>query len=286
MYEMDLSGFSVTIVGIGLLGGSLAMAIRELNPENIWGVDTSSDALDYATDAGIIDKGFVDPKFPLKRSDLVLVCVYPEAVNDFLLKHTEDFKENAIITDIAGVKTSIAEFAEMFPRDDVDIICGHPMAGNEQCGVRSATAEIFKDASYILTPLKRNKAENLEFMEKLVRNIGFESVKVATPYEHDRIIALTSQIPHIMAVALVNSAFEDVDLRPFVGGSYRDSTRVAKINSELWTQLIMENRENVLGAIDLVQENLNEMREAISGGDSSKLSENLQCARQRREGLF
>ncbi|MGM0396511.1 MAG: prephenate dehydrogenase [Bacillota bacterium] len=283
---MDLSGFSVTIVGIGLLGGSMAKALRELNPDNIWGVDTSSDTLDYASSAGIIDKGFIDPEFPLKRSDLVFICVYPEAVKDFLLKHMNDFKENAIITDIAGVKTFIAELAETFPREDVDIICGHPMAGKEHCGIRGATAEIFKDASYLLTPLSRNKPENLDFLENLVRGIGFNCVKRTTPYEHDRIIALTSQLPHIMAVALVNAAFEDVDLRPFVAGSYRDSTRVAMINSELWTQLIMENDENVLGAIDLIQENISKIREAISERDNKKLSENLQCARKRREGMF
>lgn len=283
---MDLSGFSVTIVGVGLLGGSFAMALRELNPDKIWGVDSSHEALEYAVETGIIDQGFKDPKYPLKRSDLVMVCIYPEMVKEFLQDHMEDFKENALITDIAGLKSSIGDFAENFPRHDIDIICGHPMAGNEHSGVRSARAEIFREASYILTPLKRNKKENLDFMDKLVRGIGFESVKMATPHEHDRIVALTSQIPHMMAVALVNSAFEDVDMRPFIGGSYRDSTRVAKINSRLWTQLLMGNKENVLEALDLVQENLDRLRQAISRGDCRGLSEEMESARRRREELL
>lgn len=282
---MDISYFNITIVGMGLLGGSFALALRDLNPRSIWGVDLKEDVLRYAEHNGIIDKGFKDPEEPLSSSDLVIICIYPTQVVQFIEKHLSVFKKGAIIADIAGIKGSIAESVERLERDDIEIICSHPMAGNEYSGIRWADKGILQGSNYIITPLARNKEENIRMYEELMKAIGFGSVTRIDPREHDRIIALTSQLAHVVAVAIANNDIDGIEKRNFVGGSYRDATRVALINSDLWSQLLIENREHIIYQIDSFQQNISSIRDSISNMNKDDLKMCLDSARKRQEGL-
>lgn len=282
---MDLSDFKVTIVGLGLLGGSFALALRDLNPLRLFGVDVNAETIDFAESNGIVDKGYMDPTVPLGESDIVIICVYPNEVVSFIENNKCKFKKGALIADIAGIKECIAAKMEQIDRKDIDIICSHPMAGNEYSGIIWARKEIFQDANYIITPLKRNKEENLIFYERLMKSIGFGSVSRITPSDHDRVIALTSQLSHVVAVAIVNSDSSGLGEKSLIGGSFRDTTRVALINSDLWSQLLIENKTNVIKQIDLFKDSIEGIREAIIDSNHGDLQMYFNIARERRKEL-
>jgi prephenate dehydrogenase len=159
------------------------------------------------------------------------------------------------------------------------------MAGREKTGVRFAEASIFKGANYILTPIDRNKKENIEMLKGLIEDMGFKSVNCLKPEEHDEIISFTSQLTHAIAVALVNSDNEKFDTNCFIGDSYRDLTRIAKINSKLWTELFLENKYNLINKIDAFQNTLNEIKEALINEDVDCLERNFRKSTERREKI-
>ncbi len=170
---MDCSDFNITVVGLGLIGGSLAMAIsKKIKTKQLWGVDIDRDALDLAMASGIINKGFTDSKEPLQESDLVFVCIYPKAAVKFIRENMRHFKTGAIVTDVTGLKGLI--FREISPilRDDIDFIGGHPMAGNEFQGIQFASEKIFKGADYIMTPSAKSKRANVSLLKDLLFKIG------------------------------------------------------------------------------------------------------------------
>jgi prephenate dehydrogenase len=284
--EMDLTDFKITIVGMGLLGGSFALAFRDLKPGGIFGVDIDKEALRYAEFNGIIDKGYENPEEPLKISDIVIICLYPTQVASFIEKYLNIFKKGSLVADIAGIKGSIAEKAERLERKDIEIICSHPMAGNEYSGIQRASKEIFKGANYIITPLKINNEEKLVIYENLMKSIGFGNVIRINPFDHDKIIALTSQLAHVVAVAIVNSDEDGIDKKYFTGGSYRDATRVAYINSDLWSQLLIENQEHIVNQIDLFQKEIGCIRDAILNMRKDDLIMHMDMAREKQEVLL
>lgn len=276
---------NVTIVGIGLIGGSLAMAIKELNPQNLWAVDNNDRVRELVTASGVADEVFADPAVPLGKSDLVIVCLYPQAMANFMEKYNDNFKPGALITDVAGIKTSVLAKINSFLRSDIDFVGGHPMAGKEVWGFSNASTDIFIGANYILTPTSKNKQQNISFLEKLFGDIGFASVTSISPDYHDEIVALTSQLPHVISVSMANCIYTD-EISKFVGGSFRDYTRVALINSELWAELFMVNKDKLLQQIDLFQSNMDKIKEAIVGQDKKRLQEIMEEGARKREVLF
>lgn len=282
MEDLD---FSVTIVGLGLIGGSYALALRELNVKKIYAIDTNKEALDKGEEMGIIDKGFTDPEVPLKESDLVIVCVYPKVVKEFIKNNINNFKKGSILTDVTGIKSNFIEEVNDTLRDDIDFVFGHPMAGKELSGVQYASKEIFKGANYIITPTSRNKEKSIEFIENLARGMGFKSVKKITPKTHDKIIGFTSQLPHVIAVSLVNSDNSGLDIGKFTGDSYRDLTRIARINTKLWTELFIGNKENLVDEIEEFERNIRNLKNAIVNEDIKSLSKILNNAAKKREGM-
>ena len=279
---MSFSDFSITIVGLGLIGGTYAKAIKKLNPKNLWAIDIDKESLTYAEEKGIIDKGFTDSKIPLKDSDLVIMAVYPELTKNFVIDNMDNFKPGAIITDSAGIKEGLLEEIHLKLRDDLDFIGGHPMAGSGSSGVKAASAEIFKGANYIITPHDGNKEENIEVIKNLAKSIGFKNIVKICPRKHDEVIAFTSQLPHVIAITLMNCNYIE-NVSSFTGGSFNDVTRIAKINESLWSELMIENSEHIINQIDLFQDYMSGIKEAIKTSDYGALNDILKLSSANKE---
>ena len=283
---MDISDFNITIVGMGLLGGSMAMALKKLNPKNIWGVDINQDTIEFSEKNKIIDRGYIDSKIPIEKSDIVIICLYPNQIVEYIKANKSYFKTDAIVTDIAGIKLEIVTEINKIEDRQFEFISGHPMAGNEYSGIKYADEEMFKNANYIITPSKENKLETIEFITKLMKAIGFKNVITETPQSHDRIIALTSHLTHVIAVSLVNSNKLDIDTKLFIGGSFKDASRVALINSNLWPQLLISNKENVIEQIEIFEENINKIKQAILNDDKDLLESQFKIASKKRREIL
>lgn len=283
--DFNIKDLNITIVGLGLVGGSFAKALKPLKPKNIWAVDIDTGALDEGVGLSIIDRGYIKAKEPLKDSDIVIICVYPKLVEEFIRENKDNFKKGAIITDVTGVKNELVEDINGLIPKDVDFVFGHPMAGREKKGLGYSSAEVFKGANYIITPNPRNKAKSIEIIKWLAKNIGFEKIIELSPEKHDEVIAFTSQLPHVLAVALVNSDDLNIDTGSVVGDSYRELTRIAQINSELWTELFIENKGNLVQKIELLEENINKIKRAILEEDRDLLKEEFERSSDRRKKL-
>lgn len=285
---MKIFGF----VGLGLMGGSLAKAVKNCAVAaapfidggiQIFACDKDSSVLEQARTEGVITEGFsvdaVDKM--LEQCDVVFICLYPKLTLDFLLLHQSAFKSGAVITDIAGVKMLFAKGLVDFTRTDIDFVPAHPMAGSEKEGYAHSSPDIFKGRNYLFMPLENTKPESLVFLENLAYAIGFKRVIRTDAKSHDHKIAFTSQLCHLIASALVDSA-EDTNITTFGGGSYEDLTRIAMINSPLWTELFMENKDELLQHIDLFENSLVRLKTFLQNSDSESMQDALQEVRTKR----
>lgn len=264
-------GFNITIVGLGLIGGSMAKAIREnLKVKKLWAVDLDRDALKEAHESGIIDDFFEDEKVPLSNSDIVILCTYPNTALDFMKNNRNNFKHGALITDTSGIKEKIVEGARNVLRSDCEFIGGHPMSGKESMGYKYSDGNIFQGTNYIITPDEKSNKEAVLLLKEILFTIGFKKIIEMSPKEHDRIIAYTSQLPHILACIMMNSkSFEGS--RDVRGGSFRDITRVADINCELWSELLHENKQNILEELEAVMKDIKNISSMIDSDDVDSL---------------
>ncbi|MBO7174485.1 MAG: prephenate dehydrogenase [Spirochaetaceae bacterium] len=280
---------SYGFVGLGLMGGSFARAIREKvlgRPQSsgkIFACDINGASLTQSLSDGIIDGGFSLDEAPamLAQCDVVFICLYPHATLQFMEKNRSYFKPNSIVTDISGVKAEIIRNLPKILRDDVDFISGHPMAGSEKEGYTHASSKIFAGRNYILMPLEQNKAEHLTFFKNLVTDLGFTRIIETDAQVHDHKIAFTSQLCHVIAAALVDSA-EDTQITAFGGGSFEDLTRIAMINAPLWTELFSANKSELLGHIDSFQQSLEELRHHLETDNQQAMCQLLEGVRTKR----
>ena len=275
----------IVIVGLGVIGGSFAMALNEAGYKDVYGIDTNKETIKKAEELGIIKKGSPKGEEFLKEADLVIISIYPKIVKDFVESNKENFKAGAVITDATGIKGMfINEITKILP-EKVDFVFGHPMAGREKRGIDFASSKVFKGANYIITPIERNKEENIKLIENLAYEIGFKRVRRITPEFHDEMIGFTSQLPHAMAVALINSDEEGRDTGSFIGDSYRDLTRIANINEDLWSELFLGNKDNLLKAINNFETQLDLIKKAIYDNDKETLKKYFIKSTKRREKL-
>jgi prephenate dehydrogenase len=266
------------------MGGSFAKALRALPDDyRILALDKNPAALERARADGLIDGGFAPQDAPamLAQCDIVFVCLYPQDSIAFLTRQKSFFKTGAIVTEIAGVKREIVNHLSDILRDDVDFICGHPMAGSEKEGLPHSGAGIFKDKIYIIMPLPSNKRENIEFFKALIRKIGFARVTETNCAVHDHKIAFTSQLCHVIASALVDSA-EDTRITEFGGGSYEDLTRIAMINAPLWTELFLANKKELIFHITAFENSIQKIKQFIQENNAPALNAALQNVREKR----
>ncbi|MBU5488842.1 prephenate dehydrogenase [Clostridium sp. MSJ-8] len=275
----------IVIVGLGVVGGSFAMCLKEAGYDDVYGIDTNEDTLAKAKKQGLIKEGYKDGSVILKSADLTIMSIYPKFVKGFIKENKDYFKKGSIVTDATGIKEMIMKDVIDIMPDDVDFVFGHPMAGREKKGIDYASAKVFHGANYIITPISRNKPENVDKIEELAYNLGFGRVKRITPEYHDEMIGYTSQLPHAMAVALINSDDENRDTGSFIGDSYRDLTRIANINEELWSDLFLGNKDNLLKSISNFEKQLDIIKNAIKNDDKDTLVECFIKSTSRREKL-
>ncbi|NRT79085.1 prephenate dehydrogenase [Clostridium beijerinckii] len=275
----------IVVVGLGVIGGSFTMALKEAGYKDVYGIDINEEFLEKAKKLGLIREGFKNGEEVIKSADFIIISLYPRLVKQFIIDNKNNFKDGAVITDATGIKKMfIEDIVNILPKN-IDFVFGHPMAGREKKGIDFASSQVFKGANYILTPVSRNKEENLNMVENLIYKIGFKRVKRITPEYHDEMIGYTSQLPHSLAVALVNSDVEGRETGSFIGDSYRDLTRIANINEELWSELFLGNKENLLKSIENFEVELDKIKDAIEKDDKETLKEIFIKSTKRREKL-
>lgn len=272
----------ITVVGLGVVGGSFVKALKGLGHQ-VYGIDIDENTLQKAKDEGYIIEGYQDGKEIILQTDLTIICLYPSLVLDFIKNNK--FKKGSIITDAVGVKSYFLQEAMNIIDPDVEFVSGHPMAGREKRGFEYASKEVFKNANYILIEHPANSKESIVFMEKFVGTLGFKSVKIMSPQAHDEIISFTSQLPHAIAVALINSDNEKYDTGKYIGDSYRDLTRIANINEDLWSELFFRNSENLLNSIVTFEAQLALIKKALLENDEQLLKKLFIESSYRREKL-
>lgn len=275
----------IVVVGLGVIGGSFTMALKEAGYDDVYGIDINEESLEKAKKLGLIKDGFKDGQEIVKSADLIIISLYPRLVKQFIIDNRDNFKDGAVITDATGIKKLFVEDIVKILPENIDFVFGHPMAGREKKGIDFATSQVFKGANYIVTPVARNKEQNLKLIEDLAYKIGFKRVKRITPEYHDEMIGFTSQLPHSLAVALVNSDEEGRDTGSFIGDSYRDLTRIANINEDLWSELFLGNKENLLRSIESFEIELDKIKDAIKNDDKESLKEIFIKSTKRREKL-
>lgn len=271
------------IVGLGLIGGSMALALKGFEDFEIVGVDVSEPTLRFAREHGVADAVTNRAREAVEGADVVMLALHPQGILDFLEEHRDSFKAGCLVTDVCGVKSAVMEGAKCLP-PQVDFIGCHPMAGTEFSGVEHAFAEMFQGSHLILTPREDSTEEHLALLERLARHIGCQDVVRTTPGQHDAILAYTSQMMHIIAV----SVCDDPSLfacKGYEGSSFRGCTRVAALDVGLWTQLFSLNAPALVGCLDTLIGNLSAYREAIASGDREALAGKLAWSADRKRKM-
>ncbi|MBQ7288343.1 MAG: prephenate dehydrogenase [Clostridia bacterium] len=273
----------IGIVGLGLIGGSLAKAFKANTKHTIYGFDCNAATLQYALLTDTVDGELTDET--LSGCDYLFLAVYPGATVEYLTDNGPKIKKNCVVVDCGGIKRAICTACNpLAEKHGFVFIGGHPMAGLHRSGLKYASADLYKDASMILTPQNTQDILLLERVTALIKSIGFSSVTVTTPEEHDKIIAFTSQLAHVVSNAYVKSPQAQIH-RGFSAGSYKDLTRVARLNEVMWAELFMENRDNLLFEIDTIVESLQAYREALQQKDIKMLQTLLKDGSDRKERI-
>lgn len=275
----------ILIVGLGVIGGGYAMALKEAGYSEVYGIDTNEETLKKAKEMKIIKEGFTREDEIISEMDLIVLAIYPNLVKDFIVKNKNKFKENAIITDVTGIKQLfINDIVEILPQN-IDFVFAHPMAGRENKGIDYATNKVFQGANFLIVETKKNKEENIRKIENLAKEMGFKHIKRTTPAFHDEMIAFTSQLPHVLAVALTNSDIENRNTGEFIGDSYRDLTRIANMNEKLWSLLFLGNKKNLLEAMNNFEAEFDKIKKCIEENDEKNLQKLFIKSTIRREQL-
>ena len=267
---MENSDFKIAIIGLGIIGGSMAYALRGLKNANILGCDIDPETRRKAHDRGAVDEVSAEASPAIENADLVILCTYPELIVKIIRENRKSFKPGAIITDVCGVKSKLAKEIEEILPEGCEYVGGHPMAGKETDGFDSAAPELFGMCGFIITPVKSSTENGIKMIRDMARYIGATRITQSTPEEHDSVIAYTSDLMHVSAACLCLD-YNDKMNRAYTAGAFRDCTRIANINTGLWTQLFLENRTFLLDEIDSYIGSLNKVRAAIETQNDKEL---------------
>ena len=281
----DWSRLTFAIVGLGLIGGSYAKALRSLGVKRIIGLERNPATRQLALKLGIVDIALGEAGEDLQKADVIICCIYPDAIAPFIINNVGYFKENVLLTDVAGIKGQMIDAVQAALKPGMEFISGHPMAGRQSSGLEMSDAAIFRGANYIIVPEEGNSPEAISWLEAFAMALGCARTVQVTPTEHDRIIAYTSNLPHVTAVALIGSSSYNEKTKYFVAGSFRDGTRVADINPDLWCDLFLANKDKVADEVEKYMEQLTLWRDALRSGDGEQLKRLMSAARARRKEL-
>lgn len=277
---------NLTLVGLGLMGGSMALALKGQEKYIVRGVDIDPEVIEDALLKGAIQEGYVQPREAFLKSDWVVLCLHPLRLISFLKEHAAYLRPGTVVTDITGVKCEVmADILATLPKDVV-FVPGHPMAGRECGGWKNATDKLFEGRHYIFTPLdETEQADVLDKLRAFALDLGCRDVIVTTPKEHDVRIAFTSQMMHVLAAAVCDSPVF-TDSRGFEGGSLQDVTRVANLDAALWSELMSLNREALCQSISVLEANLAAYRECIQSGTRADIEEKLAHSAGRKRAVL
>ena len=271
----------ILIIGLGLIGGSYAEGLKRAGHE-VGAITRSQRTLDYALEIGFIDSGSTKvTQDYVSRFDILIFALYPHIFLDWIEKYQDCIRDGALLTDVTGVKGAVVHKVQAMLRPGLEFIGAHPMAGRELSGVENADCSIFEGANYIVTPTDANSPEAIRTCEDLGRTLGFKRISTLSPEQHDEMIGFLSQLTHCIAVSLMNCK-ESEHLVRFTGDSFRDLTRIARINEEMWPELFALNKDELLAQMDLFQKEFSRLREAIATDDTETEKEMMRISTLRR----
>ena len=271
----------ILIVGLGLLGGSYAKVLKRFG-FHVSAITLEQSSIDFAVNNDIIDEGSVelDEKM-IGEADLVIFALYPHVFVDWISDNQHLLKSGALITDVTGVKRSIVYKIQGMLRPDVEFIPAHPMAGRELSGVENSTDKMFFGANYIVTPTEKNTAEAIQTCVELGRLLGFSNVSILSPEEHDEMIGFLSQLTHCIAITLMTCNDKE-NMEKFTGDSFRDLTRIARINDLMWSELFVENKDVLLEQMDLFIKQFEDLKRMLEEEDIDGMRAMMRHSTKRR----
>ncbi len=269
---------NVGIVGLGLIGGSMAKSVKARTAHTVWGTDLDQETMALARMSGAIDGPLTEENLP--ECDLILIAICPGAAIRWVKDHAGKISRSAILVDLCGVKRVVVEaLAPVAEEYGFAYIGGHPMAGRERGGFTASSEDLYVGASMILTPDKRTDMQLLETLKAFFLDTGFAGLTFSDPEEHDRIIAFTSQLAHITSSAYVKSP-EAQRRRGFSAGSFQDMTRVARLDEDMWTELFLDDADYLVKELDILIENLTAYSQALKSGDAERVRALLKEGRE------
>ena len=274
---------NIGICGLGLIGGSLAKAIKKNTNNKVFGYDASEKIYLEAKMFKAVDDKLTTEK--IKICDIVFVAVYPQATIEYIKENQKHFKEDALVVDCSGIKRNVCE--ECFPiakGNNFTFIGGHPMAGTQYSGFKYARDNLYNNATMLLVPPNDIIIEKLEALQGLLKQIGFAKIQITNAQMHDKVIAFTSQLPHVISNSYIKSPQAEIH-RGYSAGSYRDLSRVAQLNAEMWTDLFLHNADNLIFEIDTLIENLQQYSDALKKNDAVKLITLLNEGNNRKHNI-
>ena len=271
----------ILIVGLGLLGGSYARALKRFG-FHISAITLEQSAIDFAVREGMIDEGSteLDEKI-IGEADLVIFALYPHIFVDWIRQNQHLLKSGALITDVTGVKRSIVYQIQEMLRGDVEFVAAHPMAGREVSGVENSTDKMFVGANYIVTPTEKNTPEAIQTCMELGKLLGFSNVTTLSPEEHDEMIGFLSQLTHCIAITLMTCNDKE-NLEKFTGDSFRDLTRIARINDLMWSELFVANKDVLLDQMNLFLDKFQELKTMLETEDIDGMRAMMRHSTERR----
>ena len=271
----------ILIVGLGLLGGSYAKVLKRFG-FHISAITKEQSSIDYAIREGIIDVGSIEvDEQIIGEADLVIFALYPHVFVEWIEKNQMLLKSGALITDVTGVKRSIVYKIQNMLRPDVEFIAAHPMAGREVSGVENSTDKMFVGANYIVTPTEKNTPEAIETCIELGRLLGFSNVTTLSPEEHDEMIGFLSQLTHCIAITLMTCNDKD-NMEKFTGDSFRDLTRIARINDLMWSELFVANKDVLLEQMNMFIDKFNCLKSMLENDDVDGKRQMMRHSTERR----
>lgn len=261
---------NIGIIGLGLMGASFAKRLSPQKDKTIYGIDQNEKTIQTALELNIIKEGSTDPDKLIKKCNLIILALYPTMIKPWIVENQQYLESGTILMDISGVKTNIVEPVQAILREDLELISIHPMCGRESRGINFAQADIFDNANYIIVPTDKNTPKAIEAAKQLGKDLRVKNISILSCEEHDRMIGFLSQLTHVIAVSLMNT-HDNSHLVEYTGDSFRDLTRIATINEDLWSELFLLNKDILLDEIDQFLDATKHFRDSLEKEDIDEM---------------
>lgn len=261
---------NIGIIGLGLMGASFAKRLSPQKDKTIYGIDQNEQTIQTALELNIIKEGSTDPDKLIKKCNLIILALYPTMIKPWIVENQQYLESGTILMDISGVKTNIVEPVQAILREDLELISIHPMCGRESRGIDFAQADIFDNANYIIVPTNKNTPKAIKAAKQLGKDLRVKNISILSCEEHDRMIGFLSQLTHVIAVSLMNT-HDNSHLVEYTGDSFRDLTRIATINEDLWSELFLLNKDILLDEIDQFLDATKHFRDSLEKEDIDEM---------------